>query len=148
MLKTSDKNFKSDLKLLLSKDDNYNLNLHNTVNNIIKKIRKSGDQALLQMVNKLDCIEIDKIENLKISQSKLKSAYNNLQKDQKEALNFAAKRISSFHKKQIPKNIKYSDDLDVNLSLIYNPVESVGLYVPGGKAIYPSSVFNYYSSIF
>ena len=139
-LKTSDVNFKSELKLLLSKDNNYNLKIHKTVEDIIKKIRHSGDQALIEMIKKLDGIDIDKVENIKINQTSLKLAYDNLQKDQKQALKFAAKRISSFHKKQLPKSIKYSDQLDVNLGLIYNPIESVAFYVPGGKAIYPSSV--------
>ena len=140
MLKKSDRHFESELNLLLNKDDDSKLNMFKTVFEIINNIRKSGDKALLEMVKKLDRIETDKVENLRVSKSKLKLAYNNLQKDQQQALNFAAKRISSFHKKQIPKNFNYSDDLDVKLGLLYTPIESVGFYVPGGKALYPSSV--------
>jgi histidinol dehydrogenase len=140
MLKKSDRHFESELNLLLNKDDDSKLNMFKTVFEIINNIRKSGDKALLEMVKKLDGIETDKVENLRVSKSKLKLAYNNLQKDQQQALNFAAKRISSFHKKQIPKNFNYSDDLDVKLGLLYTPIESVGFYVPGGKALYPSSV--------
>ena len=140
MLKKSDPHFKSELNILLNKGDDYKLNMFKTVFEIINNIRKSGDKALLEMVKKLDGIETDKVENLRVSKSKLKLAYNNLQKDQQQALNFAAKRISSFHKKQIPKNFNYSDDLDVKLGLLYTPIEAVGFYVPGGKALYPSSV--------
>ena len=140
MLKITDVNFKSELKLLLNKYESYNINIYETVFDIIKKIRKSGDQALLKMVKKFDGISADNVQNLRVDKSSLKLAYDNLPKDQKLALNFAAKRISSFHKKQIPKNINYSDDLDIKLGLIYKPIESVGFYVPGGKAIYPSSV--------
>jgi histidinol dehydrogenase len=140
MLKKSDRHFESELNLLLNKDDDSKLNMFKTVFEIINNIRKSGDKALLELVKKLDGIETDKVENLRVSKSKLKLAYNNLQKDQQQALNFAAKRISSFHKKQIPKNFNYSDDLDVKLGLLYTPIESVGFYVPGGKALYPSSV--------
>ena len=140
MLKKSDRHFESELNLLLNKDDDSKLNMFKTVFEIINNIRKSGDKALLEMVKKLDGIETDKVENLRVSKSKLKLAYNNLQKDQQQALNFAAKRISSFHKKQIPKNFNYSDDLDVKLGLLYTPIEAVGFYVPGGKALYPSSV--------
>ena len=140
ILISSDINFKFELKLLLNKGDNDNLNIYDTVYHIIKKIRKSGDQALLEIVKKLDGIDTDKVQNLKVSQSKLKLAYDNLKINQKQALNFAAKRIRLFHEKQIPQNINYSDDLDVKLGLIYTPVESVGFYVPGGKAVYPSSV--------
>ena len=140
MLKKSDRHFESELNLLLNKDDDSKLNMFKTVFEIINNIRKSGDKALLEMVKKLDGIETDKVENLRVSKSKLKLAYNNLQKDQQQALNFAAKRISSFHKKQTPKNFNYSDDLDVKLGLLYTPIEAVGFYVPGGKALYPSSV--------
>ena len=140
MLKKSDRHFDSELNLLLNKDDDSKLNMFKTVFEIINNIRKSGDKALLEMVKKLDGIETDKVENLRVSKSKLKLAYNNLQKDQQQALNFAAKRISSFHKKQIPKNFNYSDDLDVKLGLLYTPIKAVGFYVPGGKALYPSSV--------
>ena len=140
MLKKSDRHFESELNKLLNKDDDSKLNMFKTVFEIINNIRKSGDKALLEMVKKLDGIETDKVENLRVSKSKLKLAYNTLQKDQHQALNFAAKRISSFHKKQIPKNFNYSDDLDVKLGLLYTPIESVGFYVPGGKALYPSSV--------
>ena len=140
MLKKSDPHFKSELNILLNKGDDSKLNMFKTVFEIINNIRKSGDQALLEMVRKFDGIKSYKVEDLKVSKSKLKLAYNNLQKDQQQALNFAAKRISSFHKKQIPKNFNYSDDLEVKLGLLYTPIEAVGFYVPGGKALYPSSV--------
>ena len=104
MLKKSDPHFKSELNLLWNKGDDYKLDMFKTVFEIINNIRKSKDQALLEMVRKLDGIESDKVEDLRVSKSKLKLAYNNLQKDQQQALNFAAKRINSFHKKQTPKN--------------------------------------------
>ena len=83
MLKTSDINFQSELKLLLNKGDGYNLNIYEIVIDIIKNIRKSGDKALLEMVKQLDGIDSEKVQDLKINQSTLKLAYNNLQKDQK-----------------------------------------------------------------
>jgi len=110
------------------------------VSNIIEKIRKYGDDSLNYYVNKLDKIKSSKISELFISKKSLKSAYDGLRKEQKKALKIAADRIKKFHKHQIPKNFSYKDDLRINLGLRHSPIDSAGFYVPGGKAIYPSSV--------
>jgi histidinol dehydrogenase len=135
-----DADFKSKLKLLLIKDEQLDEQINQTVSRIIKEVCKSGDKALLQMVTKFDGINASKINDLKIDKSILKSSYDKLPKNEKEALNFAATRIKNFHQKQIPLNLNYEDKLNVKLGMLYNPIESAGFYVPGGKAIYPSSV--------
>ncbi len=139
-LNTSNANFKSELRLLMRDDQKSNSELYNTVFTILKKVKKSGDKALIELVKKFDGINVNIIEDLKISQKTLKSAYISLNKNEKQALNFAAKRIKSFHQRQIPSDINYQDDIKINLGLKYSPVDSAGFYVPGGKAIYPSSV--------
>ena len=85
-------------------------------------------------------INVKKIKDLFIPKDTLKKAYDGLKKDQKKALNIAADRIKQFHKQQIPKNFNYRDNLKINLGLKHSPINSAGFYVPGGKAIYPSSV--------
>ena len=135
-----DTDFKSKLKLLLIKDEQLDEQINQTVSRIIKEVCKSGDKALLQMVTKFDGINASKTNDLKIDKSILKSSYDKLPKNEKEALNFAAIRIKNFHQKQIPLNLNYEDKLNVKLGMLYNPIESAGFYVPGGKAIYPSSV--------
>ena len=139
-LNTLDKDFQLDLKLLIHNNSKNNSNLHSTVSNILKKVEKGGDEALLNLVKKFDGINVKNIEELKISHKILKLAYKNLKKEEKEALNTAADRIKSFHKYQKPKDFSYKDDINVNLGLKFTPVISAGFYVPGGKAIYPSSV--------
>ena len=139
-LNTLDKDFQLDLKLLIHNNSKNNSNLHSTVSNILKKVEKGGDEALLNLVKKFDGINVKNIEELKISHKILKLAYKNLKKEEKEALNTAADRIKSFHKYQKPRDFSYKDDINVNLGLKFTPVISAGFYVPGGKAIYPSSV--------
>ena len=99
ILNVLDTDFKSKLKLLLIKDEKLDLQINQTVSSIIKEICDSGDKALLQMVTKFDGINVSKINDLKIDKSILKSSYDNLPKNEKEALNFAATRIKNFHQK-------------------------------------------------
>ena len=139
-LNTLDRNFQSDLKSLIHNNSKNNSNLYSTVFNILKKVEKGGDEALLNFVKKFDGINVKNIEELIIPHKILRLAYKNLKKEEKEALNTAAERIKSFHKHQKPKSFSYKDDININLGLKFSPVSSAGFYVPGGKAIYPSSV--------
>ncbi len=135
-----DRNFKNKLNGLMRVDQKNQSNLYNIVFNIIQKIQKLGDSALIEFVNKFDSKKINKIEELFITKDVLKNAYNSLKKEEKQALNIAAKRIKKFHTHQIPIDLKYKDNMEVKLGLKYSPIVSAGFYVPGGKAIYPSSV--------
>ena len=111
-----------------------------TVTKILKEILEKGDEGLSHCVGKFDKIKVKKIKDLFISKDILKKAYDGLERKQKKALKISADRIKKFHKHQIPKNFSYKDNLQVNLGLTHSPIESAGFYVPGGKAIYPSSV--------
>ncbi len=139
-LKYDDKNFKLLFKGILSKRGIVSHNTTDIVKDIILKIRDKGDKALISMIKKYDHPNIQSLNEIKIGYKLLKSAYNDLPINQKEALKFSLKRIKKFHEKQIPKPYSYIDDLGVKLGLKYNSIESVGFYVPGGKALYPSSV--------
>ena len=140
LLKTSDENFKEKLKLLLQSRQNNQSNLYKTVYDIIEKVKKEGDLGLKELVQKFDKIKLNKIEELYISKNILKEAYLNLKKEEKIALDLSAKRIKEFHEHQKPSNIDYKDHIEVKLGLNHTPIEGVGFYVPGGKAIYPSSL--------
>ena len=109
-LNTFEVNFKSNLNLLLRNDQKTNLDIYNTVQNIIKKIQDFGDNALLDLVSKYDGIKVNKIKELKISQEQLKLAYTSLNIDEKQALELAAHRIKSFHERQIPTDLEYQDE--------------------------------------
>ena len=139
-LNISEDNFKSNLSLLLRNNQETNRDTYNTVLNIINKIQEFGNKALLDLVRKYDGIKVNKVEDLKITQKQLKLDYESLNIQEKQALELAANRIKSFHQRQIPTDLEYQDDIEVDLGLKYLPVSSAGFYVPGGKAIYPSSV--------
>ena len=140
ILNIKNKDFKNKIKDILRKDQKNQLDLYNTVFKIIQKIQNSGNDALINFIHKLDNIKIKNIDELYLSKNILKNAYDSLKKEEKQALNIAAERIKDFHIHQIPVDIKYKDDFDINLGLKYSPISSAGFYVPGGKAIYPSSV--------
>ena len=140
LLKTSDENFKEKFKLLLQSRQTNQSNLYKTVYDIIEKVKKEGDLGLKELVQKFDKIKLNKIEELYISKNILKEAYLNLKKEEKIALDLSAKRIKEFHEHQKPSNIDYKDHIEVKLGLNHTPIEGVGFYVPGGKAIYPSSL--------
>ncbi len=133
-------NFNSLLrKFLMSKNDNID-DVSEIVKNIIFKVKNKGDKGLLSLIKKFDDDKINKLDEIKISHKIMKKAFRDLPSDQKKALKFTVNRIRSFHEKQIPKNLDYKDELDVRLGLKFEPINSVGFYVPGGKAIYPSSI--------
>jgi histidinol dehydrogenase len=140
ILKTNDENFKEKFEFLLRSRQTNQSNLYETVYDIIEKVKKEGDLGLKELVQNFDKIKLNKIEELYISKNILKEAYLNLKKEEKIALDLAAKRIKEFHEHQKPSNIYYKDHVDVKLGLNYSPIEGVGFYVPGGKAIYPSSL--------
>ena len=140
ILKTNDENFKEKFEFLLRSRQTNQSNLYKTVYDIIEKVKKEGDLGLKELVEKFDKIKSNKIEELYISKNILKEAYLNLKKEEKIALDLAAKRIKEFHEHQKPRNIDYNDHVGVKLGLNYTPIEGVGFYVPGGKAIYPSSL--------
>jgi len=140
ILKTNDENFKEKFEFLLRSRHTNQSNLYETVYDIIEKVKKEGDLGLKELVQNFDKIKLNKIEELYISKNILKEAYLNLKKEEKIALDLAAKRIKEFHEHQKPRNIDYNDHVGVKLGLNFTPIEGVGFYVPGGKAIYPSSL--------
>ena len=136
----SDKSFKKKFDELIYDERKLNNKINITVTKILNKILENGDDGLNYYVSKFDKINVKQIKELFIPKDILKKAYDGLAKEQKKALNIAADRIKQFHKQQTPKNFSYRDNLKINLGLKHSPINSAGFYVPGGKAIYPSSV--------
>ncbi len=136
----TDRSFKKKIENLINDERKSNDKINITVTKILKNIIENDDDGLNYCVNKFDKINVKKIKDLFIPKDVLKKAYDGLEREQKKALNISADRIKTFHKHQIPKNFSYKDNLKVNLGLTHSPINSAGFYVPGGKAIYPSSV--------
>ena len=123
----------------LNSSSNVNTTVSGTVKNIIKDIRKNKDEALLKYVKKFENKKAT-LNNLEISQKTLKEAYNSISNDSKKALQLAYKRIHYYHSKQKKLSYSFRDQIDSKFYIQWNPIENVGLYIPGGLASYPSTV--------
>ncbi|MBY9008209.1 MAG: histidinol dehydrogenase [Candidatus Lokiarchaeota archaeon] len=109
------------------------------VKKIIEDIKNEGDNALIRYTKKFDSIDLNKNE-IKIKDSEIKEAYNQVDKDLLEALRFSKKNLIKFHSTQLKNEWSINILEGVSAGQIYRPIESIGIYVPGGKAIYPSTV--------
>ena len=106
---------------------------------IIADVRTRGDLALLELSEKFDRVRLT-ADTLGISTAEIDGAEKSCTKPAREALDVAARRIEAYHRRQLPKDEWFSDDTGAKLGWRWTPLESVGLYVPGGTAAYPSSV--------
>ena len=140
ILNTKQSDFKIKFDNLLKKRDKDDEKIDKIVSKIIYDVRKNSDNALLRLTNKLDKSNFKKIKDLIVRDSEFEKCFKDLSSSIKISLNKAISRIKSYHKKQMPKDTMYRDKEGVVLGGIWNPIESVGLYVPGGKAAYPSSL--------
>ena len=139
-LSSKSKNFDSELSSLLSFDNVSNDEIYEVVKKIISDVKTSRDQALISLTAKLDALDVSSMADLTISKERLKKSFDNLSNEQKNALKTAADRIKSYHQKQISKTWTYTENDGTVLGQKITPLDRVGLYVPGGKAAYPSSV--------
>ena len=139
-LKSTDNNFLSELKTLLTFDAIDNEEIIKTTNNIINQVKKNGDQAVLDFTKKFDRVNTTSLQSLEIDQNELTESLNKIPKETKKFLELAAERISEYHLKQKIESWAYKDDYGSSYGQKISPLDRVGLYVPGGKAAYPSSV--------
>jgi histidinol dehydrogenase len=106
---------------------------------IVDDVRDRGDVALIEATRRFDRLELD-TQSLRIGADEVDRAVKACEPATIEALELARDRIESFHRRQLPKDERFTDPLGVELGWRWSAVESVGLYVPGGTAAYPSSV--------
>lgn len=105
---------------------------------ILQAVERSGDKAVLRFTKQFDKVSL-KPDQLKVTPEEIKEAYFHIRKDEGDALRFAAQRITAFHERQRTKTWMYQDGA-VTLGQVVTPIDAVGVYVPGGKAVYPSTV--------
>jgi len=137
-LNSSDKTFKADLTDLLSQNA-LSPEIKLTVSEIISNIIKKGDTALLEYTKKFDGSEF-RDSALHVSGQEIETAFSSCDEAVLDALKTAAKRIENYHYQQVPEDNIFRDNTGVRLGWKWSPIESVGIYVPGGLAAYPSSV--------
>lgn len=114
--------------------------VNNLVADIIQQVQSKGDQALLSFTNKFDRRSCQKIQQLCLGKDQLKSALETIDTETRIALETAAARITEYHQHQLQESWQYEQPDGTILGQQVTPLERVGLYVPGGKASYPSSV--------
>jgi len=108
------------------------------VKSIIADIKKYGDEKIIQYANDFDNITL-KTDDLKLQNLKKFYSYDNLNKDTVESFRLAIKNVTKFHEKQFPQDYEV-ENMNAKMKSIWKPIDSVGLYVPGGNAVYPSSL--------
>jgi len=113
--------------------------VEHAVRTIIADVAARGDAALIELTKKFDRVDLGTI-GMRVTQAELDAATTACDPGALDALNFARDRIESYHRRQLPKDDRFTDALGVELGSRWTPIEAVGLYVPGGTAAYPSSV--------
>jgi histidinol dehydrogenase len=133
-------NFSVDLNNLLAWESVSDPLVAQTVAAIISDVRLKGDAAVIEYTNRFDRRDLKSIDDIKISSDDLARALASITVEQLEALNVAAKRVQDYHEHQRQDSWQFSESDGTVLGQKITPLDRVGLYVPGGKASYPSSV--------
>lgn len=139
-ISSRDANFKNELSKLLAFEESADETLEATVAAILKDVRQRGDAAVLEYTAKFDRLSLANAAAMELSRDELRDAFNGLPAEQRIALEAAAKRVTDYHQKQVQNSWSYTDADGTLLGQQVTPLDRVGLYVPGGKAAYPSSV--------
>ena len=137
---TQDRDFDSKLNSLIAWESASNEEVGRSVEKIINDVKVNGDASVLDYTNQFDSLKAESISELIVSKERLKESFDNLAIEQKNALLTAAERIKSYHQNQVQESWTYLEDDGSMLGQKITPLERAGLYVPGGKAAYPSSV--------
>ncbi|WP_178861386.1 histidinol dehydrogenase [Thiomicrorhabdus cannonii] len=132
--------FRKELDTLLAWETVSNESVNNVVKEVVEKVRTEGDAALLEYTARFDRMSLNSGAELEISMERIQQALKNIPADQREALELSAERVKAYHEKQINESWSYTEADGTMLGQQVTPLDSVGLYVPGGKAAYPSSV--------
>ena len=139
-LSTQQSDFDATLTKLLAFEETADDKLEATVAAILADVKKRGNEAVLEYTRKFDRLPSITEASMELPHAELKAAFEGLPADQKLALEQAAQRVTSYHQKQVQASWTYLDDDGTMLGQQVTPLDRVGLYVPGGKAAYPSSV--------
>jgi histidinol dehydrogenase len=131
--------FEKDFSAFLGRNRDTDENVDRVVADIIADVRARGDSAVVEYTRKFDKVDTD-AAGLRLSDAERSAAAAKVPPAQRDALAFAARRIETFHRALLPKDVEFTDATGTRLGARYRPLESVGVYVPGGLAAYPSSV--------
>jgi len=139
-LSTQDAGFAAALDALLAFETAQDDSVDTTVAGILADVKKRGDAAVLEYTARFDRLSVQSMADLELPQARLEAAFNDLAADAKAALQAAAARVRIYHERQVQHSWSYTEADGTLLGQQITPLDRVGLYVPGGKAAYPSSV--------
>ena len=139
-LQSSSSGFQARLRSLLAFDASQDASIESATAEILHHVREKGDAALLEYTQRFDRVQAGGMAELEIDRSEWVAALNSLPTDQRSALEAAAERVRRYHERQRADSWTYTEDDGTVLGQKITPLDRVGLYVPGGKAAYPSSV--------
>lgn len=139
-LTTTQSDFDSALAKLLAWDDSVDHQVNESVRHILREVKTRGDAAVLEFTEKFDRLKVSSMAELEMDKSRLQEALERIPQDQRVALEKAAERVRDYHERQDQKSWQYQDEDGTILGQKVTPLDRAGLYVPGGKAAYPSSV--------
>jgi len=139
-LNTSDPGFEKAFRRLVHDRRESDENVARDVSLILADVRNRGDEAVAELTERFDGHVLGSGDDWRIPAEDCRAAFDALEPDLRAALELAAERIASYHAAQKPEDRDYTDDTGVRLGARWRPVDAAGLYVPGGRAAYPSSL--------
>lgn len=137
---TADANFDNELKQLLAFETAQDDQIDQVVADILRDVKKRGDAAVLEYTRRFDRLDAASLDELELTKAELAQALESLPAERRTALQQAADRVRVYHEKQLMSSWTYTEDDGTLLGQQVTSLDRVGLYVPGGKAAYPSSV--------
>ncbi|SEK82822.1 histidinol dehydrogenase [Nitrosovibrio tenuis] len=139
-LRSTDVGFNDAVEKLLAFEDAQDALIYATVSAILADIKKRGDKALLEYTLRFDHLDATAVAELELPHDRLQESLRKLPVERRDALEYAARRVRAYHEKQLLQSWSYTEPDGTLLGQKITPLDRVGLYVPGGKASYPSSV--------
>ncbi len=140
ILNQHSKKFQDEFQTLLNQGSKENENITNIVNDILTRVKNDGEKAIFEDIEKFDHWSPTSVDELYVDRKDMKKAYDNLDANLKKALHKAYDRIESYHKKQLQKSWIDYEENGTMTGIKITPLQRAGLYIPGGKASYPSSL--------
>ena len=139
-IKFQGKSSVAEVESLVAWDEQLDHDVHATVKSILADVKVRGDQALLEYSSRFDGLSAASGAELEVSQERLSAALEGLSDEQRSALEMAAQRVRAYHERQQQASWSYQEENGTVLGQRVSAIQKAGLYVPGGKAAYPSSV--------
>ncbi|MCX5895150.1 MAG: histidinol dehydrogenase, partial [Proteobacteria bacterium] len=139
ILRTRDRNFLKAFAAVVKRSGAVAEDIELTVRDILQEVRTDGDRALIRFTEKFDKIRI-RISDLEVSKKQIRDSYKKVSKEQLSSLARAYQRIEKFHRRQMQNSWIQAESEGEIVGQLVRPLQRAGMYVPGGKAVYPSSV--------